>query len=100
MGHNPIILQYSQDRHLAKIWKKPASHQDRIFTHLNVISDMKVNANNIPVLIQVKEVQQQLCDFGLKSYRISNIYIPLPAQPSFFPPERTAAMTYGMRHSY
>ena len=27
MGHNPIILQSSQDRHLGQTWKKPASHQ-------------------------------------------------------------------------
>jgi len=46
---------------------------DRIFTHLNVITDVKVSAKNIQV-----KVQQELCDFDLKSQRIMNIYIPFP----------------------
>ena len=64
-----------------------------------MITDVKVNANKIPELIQVKEVQQQLCDFGLSPTGFQTYTFHFLHSQVFSPPERTAAMTYGMRHT-
>lgn len=64
--HYPRTLQSSHET-FGKIWKKnlhliSTVYQDRIFKHLNYV---KVSAKNNPVLIQVKEAQQQLSNLGL-----------------------------------